>query len=691
MARTPYEIELWFYSPLAEAACAEPSNPTEALEMMADDERELAAWAQRCPPTFANKAALVGAERARLEGRVADAEIGFECAAKLAQQHELIHEEALAHELAARLYAARGLNSVARGKFLLARSCYVRWGALGKVSLLDAQLGSTEDLAPSLDDALELLDLKVVVSALQTVSSSFELDALIQALLTSALLHAAAERGVLVLLDDEPRIRARAASEMTAIRVTPDNAPLSPDSVPESILRYVLRSGERVATRDGVVPMPWGADSYFERQTVRSLLCLPIVARGKAVGALYLENTLTRQSYSARGLAVLQLIAWQAAISLENARLYSGIHDAQQRTARAERASRTGSFAWRPHTQQIEFSDQFSRIYGVEGPPSIALLRERVHPDDRELFDEMTSDSARYEGQTVEHRLVMPDGTIKHVAAIASRLGTDEYAGTIRDVTEAKQTEEALQRTQAALTDMTRLGSLAEMAASIAHEVNQPITGISLNASTCRRQLSDERLDLPGARRALERIQRDAGRATAVVQRMRALFSKSQEKMAALDLNDAILEVVALARGRIRAAGTTLVLDLFAGLPAALGDRVQLQQVVMNLLNNALDAMSTISSARTLIIRTLLADGGQLRCEVEDRGQGVLAADCRRIFEPFYTTKRDGMGIGLSICSNIVASHNGEISVARNADGPGSTFYFLLPASESLPRRSTSA
>ncbi len=290
----------------------------------------------------------------------------------------------------------------------------------------------------------------------------------------------------------------------------------------------------------------------------------------------------------------------------------------------------------------------------------------------------MVNDSARYEGQTVEFRLLMPDGAIKHVAFIASRLGTDEYAGTIRDVTDAKHAEEALQRTQAALTDMARVASLAEMSAAIAHEVNQPVTAIGLDAGTCLRRLTDERLDLARARTVVARIQRDANRAGAAVQRLRVLFRKTESAKVAVDLNDAISEVVALARSRIRAAEATLKLELLAQLPPTRGDRVQLQQVVMNLLNNALDAMSKQPTPRRLTIRTVVAGDAALRCEVQDNGPGLSDADRRRIFEPFYTTKLEGMGIGLSICSNILVSHGGELSVRSNDGGPRLDLLFHL-------------
>jgi predicted ATPase/signal transduction histidine kinase/GAF domain-containing protein len=678
----PFEIELWFFGALAVAACGNVSDPADALQEMANSERELLAWAERCPATFASKAALVGAERARLQGSDREAEHGFERAAQLARQHRLIHEEALAHELSARFYAARGVASVARAKFSMARSCYLKWGALGKVHALDAQLDGIEELLPALDEALDRLDIKAVVSALQAVSSSFELEELIQALMTTALQHAAAEHGLLVLLASEPRIRGRASFREMMIHVALEDTPLSSDSVPESIVRYVLRSGESVSTEEGDVPILFRADSYFERRKVRSVLCIPILARREVVGALYLENTLSRQRHSPRSLAVLQLIASQAATSLENARLYAGIREAQQRMVRAERVSRTGSFSWRPQTQELVFSDELCNIYGIDGVPSIALLRERVHPDDRELFDRMASDTASYEGQTVEQRLVLPDGTLKHIAVIASRWEAHEYAGTVRDVTEAKLAEEALQRTQAALTDMARLGSMAEMAAAVAHEVNQPITGIVVNAGTCLRLLSDERLDLFGARNVMHRIQRDADRAASVVRHLRALFSRTEGVKNPVDLNDAIAEVVTLSRGRIRAARATLALELRADLPAAIGDRVQLQQVVMNLLSNALDAMSAEPMPRILTIRTSLAEPGRLRCEFEDNGPGLSEVDQARIFEPFFTTKRHGMGIGLSICSNILTSHAGELSVARHEGRAGTTFYFVLPCGD---------
>lgn len=680
----PDEIELWVFGALAEAACADASGgASQALDIIENDERELLTWAERCPATFASKAALVSGERARLQGHGVEAEQRYEQAAELARQYGLVHEEALAHELSARLYAQRGVNSVARAKLAAARACYAQWGALGKVSQLDARIAADgpATAARELAQSLEQLDANVLVSALRAVASSLDLDELIRSLMSAALQHAAAERGVLVLYAREPRIRAQATSEQGAIQVQLEDLPLAPELLPESIARYVLHSASRLFVRDGTVPSAFHGDPYFKHTEVRALLCLPLMARGETAGVLYLESTLTRQAFSARGLAALDLIATQAASSLENARLYADLQRARQRMARAEHVSRTASFVWRPGSQESEWSEEVSKIYGIEGRPSMKQLSERTHPEDRALFDSLVNDSDHYDGQTAELRLRMPDGAIKHLALIASRLTADEFVGTIRDVTENKQTEEALQRTQAALTDMTRVASLGELAAAIAHEVNQPLSAIGLNASTCLRWLDDHNVNLSEAREAAQRIRRDANRAAAVVQRLRALFSKSEGVKGAVDLNDAVAEVAALVRSRIRAAGATLALQLHERLPQVLGDRVQLQQVLMNLLINALEAVKSESS-RVIRVRTLLAETSWVRCEIEDSGRGVAELDSQRIFEPFYTTKPDGMGIGLSICKNIVWSHGGELSVRSNASAPGATFHFTLPLAE---------
>lgn len=533
-----------------------------------------------------------------------------------------------------------------------------------------------------LDARLEPLELGVVVSSLQAVSSSLELDELVETLARSALQQAAAERALLVLVGSEPRVRAEVTWHQGAIRVERLDAALSARELAEPVLRFALQSGERVLMADGQIPAAFSGCPYWQTRPVRSLVCLPISLRGKTLGALYLENSLTSSAFGARGLAVLQLIASQAATSLENARLYAEIREAKVRMTRAERISRTGSFSWRPETREFEWSEEMLNIYAVPEKPSLAVVRERTHPDDRALFDRLIADTESITNRLAELRLALPDGTLKHIAVTATRVSADppEYVGTVCDVTESKRAEEALQRTQSALADMTRIASLGEMAAAIAHEVNQPLSAIGLNASTCLRWLGDAQLNVAEAREAALRIRRDASRAGAVVQRLRALFSKAAGVCAPFELDDAVAEVAALLRSRIRASGASLKLELGASTARALGDRVQVQQVVMNLLTNALEAMKGGAAGEAeLCVRTRRGDDGRLRCEIRDTGKGVPEPERRRIFEPFVSTKPDGMGIGLSICGNIVAAHEGVIGVTDNGAAPGATFYFELP------------
>lgn len=688
-AMFPEEVELWLYGGLAQAAWARDETAAQALEVVREHETKLAAWAARCPETFASKLSLVRAERLRLEGHVLEAEQQFEQAARLSRQHGFVHEEALAHELSARFYAGRELGSVAQAKWSSARSCYLKWGALGKVALLDRRADAGDILVGSflpnpVAGSLEQLELGAVVSALRAVSSSLELETLVDGLMRSAMQHATADRACLILLSGEPRLRAEATSGEDGIRVSHCDFPVETQQLPLSVLRYALRTSEKVLINDGLVPAPFADDPYLGLRPARSLLCMPIVVRAKTIGLLYLENSLSKRAFRPSHLALLDLLASQAATSLENARLYAGIHDAQSRMSQAERVSRTGSFSWKPRSRELGWSEEMFRIYELDSA-SLDSIRARTHPEDLALFDTMMLEADGLDGNPVEYRLLLPDGSVKYLSFIASRVaGQAEptYAGTVRDVTDGKRAEEALQRTQAALADMTRVASLGEMAAAIAHEVNQPLAAIGLNAGTCLRWLDAKPPNPREAREAALRITRDANRAGAVVQRLRALFSKSEGVRSEVDIADAISEVLALLRGRIRSSGTTLRVDLATDLPFAWGDRVQLQQVLMNLIINALEAMrGDPEGARELSIRTLLAPDGRLRCEVRDSGLGFTLAASERIFEPFYSTKQEGMGIGLSIARNILTSHGGILSVRDNGDARGATFYFDLPAS----------
>jgi C4-dicarboxylate-specific signal transduction histidine kinase len=253
------------------------------------------------------------------------------------------------------------------------------------------------------------------------------------------------------------------------------------------------------------------------------------------------------------------------------------------------------------------------------------------------------------------------------------------YIGAAQDVTESRLSEETLGKVRSELAHVARVTSLGALTASIAHEVSQPLSGIITNACTCLRMLAADPPNVDGARETARRTIRDGNRASEVVTRLRALFSKKETTIESVDLNEATREVVALSLCELQRNRVILRTELASDLPVVTGDRVQLQQVILNLLRNASDAMSAVEDRpRQLLIRTERDEGGRVRLTVQDAGVGLAPQAMDRIFEAFYTTKNEGMGMGLSVSRSIIERHHGRLCAAPN-DGPGATFSFSIP------------
>lgn len=357
--------------------------------------------------------------------------------------------------------------------------------------------------------------------------------------------------------------------------------------------------------------------------------------------------------------------------------------------AEAQYVSATGSFSWRVAADEITWSEQVYRMFELDPAVPVTLERigARVHPDDLPLLHDMIG-RARGDGSDFEyeHRLLMPDHSIKYLHMVAhgtrDQYGQLEYIGAVQDVTERRRSEEALGRLRSELARVARVTSLGALTASIAHEVNQPLAGIITNASTCLRMLAAEPPNVEGARETARRTLRDGNRASEVITRLRALFSRRDPRNESVDLNDAVREVITLSMGDLQRSGVMLRPELADDLPPVMGDRVQLQQVILNLLLNASEAMSEVDDRpRQLVIGTAVDERDQVRLSVQDAGTGIAAESADTLFDAFYTTKRGGMGIGLSVSRSIIESHAGHISAVPN-DGPGATFSFWLPAAE---------
>ena len=353
----------------------------------------------------------------------------------------------------------------------------------------------------------------------------------------------------------------------------------------------------------------------------------------------------------------------------------------------AQHLSSIGSFSWRVATDEITWSEHLYRIYELEigAPVTLELIRTRVHPEDLTLYEKMVG-QARNGSDDFEwqYRLMMPDHSIKYLHAVAHATrdqdGELEYIAAVQDVTERRLSEEALGKLRSELAHVARVATLGALTASIAHEVNQPLSGIITNASTCMRMLNAEPPNVDGARETTRRTIRDGNRASEVITRLRALFSKKDATTESVDLNEATREVIALSLSELQGSRIILRTELSDGLPPVTGDRVQLQQVILNLIRNASDAMSAVGDRpRDLLIRTERDDNAdRVRLSVQDTGVGFEPQAADRMFQAFYTTKDDGMGIGLSVSRSIIESHHGRLWATSN-DGLGATFSFSIP------------
>jgi NO-binding membrane sensor protein with MHYT domain/signal transduction histidine kinase len=355
----------------------------------------------------------------------------------------------------------------------------------------------------------------------------------------------------------------------------------------------------------------------------------------------------------------------------------------------AQRLSHTGSFGWRVSTGEIIWSEESFRIFQYDRTtkPTLELILQRIHPQDAALVKQ-TIERAAQDEKDFEHeyRLVMPDSSVKFVHVVAHAIGHEsgsiKFVGAVMDVTERKRAEEERERLRQALADLARVNritTMGELTASLAHEVNQPIAAAVTNANTCLRWLMRDHPDMKEAREAASRIVKDATRAAEIISRIRLHFRKGTLERELVDVNEVIREMIVLLRGETTRYNIWVWTELATDLPEVMGDRVQLQQVMMNLIMNSIDAMKEVDGARGLGIKSQQAEDGHLLVSVSDTGVGLPPQEAGQIFNAFFTTKTHGTGLGLSISRSIVESHGGRLWATANSPR-GASFYLSIPA-----------
>jgi PAS domain S-box-containing protein len=816
-----YQVaDLRFFSALSHAAVCDTADQREAhFAALCAHHRQLEIWAEQCPENFENRAALVGAEIARLEGRDVDAMRLYQQGIRSARVNSFVQNEALAYELAARFYAARGFDEIAHLYLRNARYGYLRWGADGKVRQLDQSHPQLKHQPPvagptcTIGAPVEHLDLATVIKVSQAVSSEIVLEKLFDTLMRTAIGQAGAERGLLIVSEEnEQRIAAEAITSGDTIIVRLPDQPVTTTALPEALVRTVFRTREAVILDDAAVEPAFAADPYIRQRQGRSILCLPLINQSNLIGVLYLENNLAPRVFAPARIAVLKLLASQAAIALENASLYRDLSEREAKIRRLVDSNIIGIMIGDARGHIIEANEAFLDLLGYgredlvsgrirwtkltpaewaaadqdaiaqlsatgtckpyekeyfrkdgsrvpvlvggaffegkrdEGVVFVIDMTERKRADEalreseerfrtlvqfsfdvywesdaqhrftRQDFAEGLADPPAPGSEIGKTRWEVPylepdaEAWRKHRETLGTRLpfrdfelarpaagggkryisvsglpvfgkagGFIGYRGVARHITERKRAEAALRDMQMKLAHANRVATMGQLSASIAHEVKQPITAAVTYALAARRWLSAEPPNFREVDDALSHIVKEGQRAGEVVARIPALIKKAPARKDAVAIDDAILEVIALTRAEAANNSVSVRTQLAEGLPRVQGDRVQLQQVLLNLIINAIEAMRDVGEEeRELLISTRNEPDG-VSVEVRDSGPGFAPETLDHVFAAFYTTKPGGLGMGLSICRSIIEAHGGRLWASANLPR-GASFQFALPA-----------
>jgi PAS domain S-box-containing protein len=437
---------------------------------------------------------------------------------------------------------------------------------------------------------------------------------------------------------------------------------------------------------DALAQDPFSTDDYIREKRARSVLCLPLVKQARLIGVLYLENNLASHVFTPARILVLELVASQAAISLENARLYGELTLSEDRWRKLFESVPVGVVLVGSDRRYLAANPAFQKMTGY----SEAELRRISPADITHEDDQATTEAiitAHYAGEPYRGHIVKryrrKDGGVTWAEVdgfLAPGPGSTLFlAGVSVDITDRKLAEEALRDARADVERMARLTTMGELTASIAHEINQPLAAIVTQSEAALRFLDRDEPDLGEVQDALSSIRRDGMRASEVIRGLRALARKSGPQLTRLEIDDVIGQVLAISRGELLRHNVVLRTELASGERPVLGDRVQLQQVLLNLIMNGVEAMSGVTErTRELSVSSTLAEPSGVLIAIKDTGPGLDSAVAERMFQPFFTTKPDGLGMGLAICRSIVEAHGGRLWVSPRAPH-GADVRFTIP------------
>ncbi|CUX58114.1 PAS sensor protein [Agrobacterium genomosp. 13 str. CFBP 6927] len=661
---------------------------------------------QTCSPTFAGKHALVMAEAARLDGLDLEAQRLYEESIRLSVENEFLQDEAVAYEASARFYMARGLAKT--GNLLLreARARFHKWGADAKVTLLDVEIALSADAVkgsalPSelstSSASLEHLDLDTVIKVLEAVSNETVLERLVDIVMKAAIEHSGAERAVL-LLDmgaSGLRVVAEASTKLDELVVDQNEYDVSSFGLARSVVLYVARTGAAVVLDDASIRDISRDDPYVRDNRLRSVLCIPLTNAGNGVGLLYIENNLAPGAFTTSCIAVLKFLASQAAASLDKVRLIRDLKERESRIRRLVDSNIIGIFIWGRDGRLLDANDAFLTMtqYTREDLARGLAWFDMTPPDWRAQVESELSELATTGAmQPREKEYFRRDGTRVRVliGAAAFDVPASEGVAYILDLTQremaerkAVESERRFRELQSELAHASRVATVGHLSTWIAHDIRQPLVGMVASANAGLQWLSSTPPNIEAAKRSLLRAEEEGHRASEILDKIRALIKKSAPVHEPINVNELVLDTLPLLQSEARHKSISIRVEFAKMTPLVTADRIQLQQVIVNLVVNAIDAMSVMEEGeKNLAISTQIDDQGGVTTLVNDTGPSLPPEEYGRFFKAFYSTKQQGLGIGLAICKTIVESYGGRIW-GEPCLPQGTSVGFWLPGSRS--------
>ncbi|MBA0038048.1 AAA family ATPase [Pantoea sp. BIGb0393] len=665
-------------------------------------------WASENAGTFADKEALLRAELLRLAGETGEAMEHYEKAIELSRKGQFHHINGLACELAGRFAHARGMTFAADGYIKGAHLAWDRWGAGAKVRQLEAHYPHLTALHPqtalntvTFEQSAAISDLQSMVTAMRALTEEINLDRLIHILMMMLVERAGAQHAILIRLVDGsvPEIQARASSTVDGVRVKIVNERPVATDLPLSILSAVIRTGQEIRTGRPEVFSPFSQDNYLVASGA-AVMCVPMFRQAQMVGVLYLENRLMPDVFTAEHSRIVSMLGAQAAVSLETARLYAELLEeniqrrkiekqlraSQTSLMLGEKISNTGTWHWHltPDIQLI--SDEYKRIMGLPAEQlstSMVEFQSRVHPDDIHCLKELIETSVlNGVSMQAEFRIIRDDGECRYIKGIGEPVENwpevAEYFGTLTDITAQRHSEDAVRIAQAELARVARATTVGQLTSSIAHEINQPLMSIVANAGASLRWLKRDPVHLAKATEGIEEIIKEGRRAGEIIRGLQSLTRNNVSEYGPARMHLLARDILTLSRLELERRSVSLELEIKAERDEVFCESVQIQQVLLNLVINAIEAMADNSGARILRLASSNPTPGFIRIEVADNGSGLSEDVIDKIFDSFYTTKADGMGMGLTISNEIIKRHGGVLN-AENRQSGGSLFWFTLP------------